>query len=265
MLSLRFNHLLVVLKIHDTGSLSETARQLNLTISAVSRSLRKCQEEFGDELFVRNYQGMAPTEKCRTVVPIIRKLLANFNDLTDTKTFAPADITRTLSIAAADNAVVMILRPVLRALLREAPQMNFRLLPLSGNVFRELAEGSVDLALFPTSLGETLPEHFYGLKLFDIHRVCLLRKEHPLATSYAQGKKLTRKAFLKYPKIAVELRQNARAPYLTSIRHPHTINAKSLRYRISWALPIFSRTPTLRSCCRTPLRSFSPACYLRSP
>ena len=212
MLSLRFNHLLVVLKIHDTGSLSETARQLNLTISAVSRSLRKCQEEFGDELFVRNYQGMAPTEKCRTVVPIIRKLLANFNDLTDTKTFAPADITRTLSIAAADNAVVMILRPVLRALLREAPQMNFRLLPLSENVFRELAEGSVDLALFPTSLGETLPEHFYGLKLFDIHRVCLLRKEHPLATSYAQGKKLTRKAFLKYPKIAVELRQNARGP-----------------------------------------------------
>lgn len=185
MLSLQFNHLLVVLKIHDTGSLSETARQLNLTISAVSRSLRKCQEEFGDELFVRNYQGMAPTEKCRTVVPIIRKLLANFNDLTDTKTFAPADITRTLSIAAADNAVVMILRPVLRALLREAPQMNFRLLPLSENVFRELAEGSVDLALFPTSLGETLPEHFYGLKLFDIHRVCLLRKEHPLATSYA--------------------------------------------------------------------------------
>ena len=66
------------------------------------------------------------------------------------------------------NAVVMILRPVLRALLREAPQMNFRLLPLSENVFRELAEGSVDLALFPTSLGETLPEHFHGLKLFDI-------------------------------------------------------------------------------------------------
>lgn len=212
MLSLRFNHLLVVLKIYDTGSLSETARQLNLTISAASRSLRKCQEEFGDELFVRNYQGMAPTEKCRAVVPIIRKLLANFNDLTDTKTFAPADITRTLSIAAADNAVVMILRPVLRALLHEAPQMNFRLLPLSENVFRELAEGSVDLALFPTSLGETLPEHFHGLKLFDIHRVCLLRKEHPLATSYAQGKKLTRKAFLKYPKIAVELRQNARGP-----------------------------------------------------
>ena len=106
----------------------------------------------------------------------------------------------------------MILRPVLRALLHEAPQMNFRLLPLSENVFRELAEGSVDLALFPTSLGETLPEHFHGLKLFDIHRVCLLRKEHPLATSYAQGKKLTRKAFLKYPKIAVELRQNARGP-----------------------------------------------------
>lgn len=265
MLSLRFNHLLVVLKIHDTGSLSETARQLNLTISAVSRSLRKCQEEFGDELFVRNYQGMAPTEKCRTVVPIIRKLLANFNDLTDTKTFAPADITRTLSIAAADNAVVMILRPVLRALLREAPQMNFRLLPLSENVFRELAEGSVDLALFPTSLGETLPEHFYGLKLFDIHRVCLLRKEHPLATSYAQGKKLTRKAFLKYPKIAVELRQNARGPVFdidTSSTHdqrkiievPHFLGA-----------PYFLEDTNATLVLPHTTAEFFAACYLRSP
>ena len=49
MLSLRFNHLLVVLKIHDTGSLSETARQLNLTISAASLSLPKCQDLLGDE------------------------------------------------------------------------------------------------------------------------------------------------------------------------------------------------------------------------
>jgi len=268
MLSLRFNHLLVVLKIHDTGSLSETARQLNLTISAVSRSLRKCQEEFGDE---RNYQGMAPTEKCRTVVPIIRKLLANFNDLTDTKTFAPADITRTLSIAAADNAVVMILRPVLRALLREAPQMNFRLLPLSENVFRELAEGSVDLALFPTSLGETLPEHFYGLKLFDILRnafslasACSARSTH-LQRVTPKEKNSREKRFSNTRKLPSNCVKMLGGPYLTSIRHPHTINAKSLRYRISWALPIFSRTPTLRSCCRTPLRSFSPACYLRSP
>lgn len=265
MLSLRFNHLLVVLKIYDTGSLSETARQLNLTISAASRSLRKCQEEFGDELFVRNYQGMAPTEKCRAVVPIIRKLLANFNDLTDTKTFAPADITRTLSIAAADNAVVMILRPVLRALLREAPQMNFRLLPLSENVFRELAEGSVDLALFPTSLGETLPEHFHGLKLFDIHRVCLLRKEHPLATSYAKAKNSREKHFLNTRKLPSNCVRMLGAPCLTLIRHPHTINEKSLRCRISWVPPIFSRTPTLRLCCRTPPQSFSPECYPRSP
>lgn len=69
MLSLRFNHLLVVLKIYDTGSLSKTARQLNLTISAASRSLRKCQEEFGDELFVRNYQGMAPPKSVVRLYP----------------------------------------------------------------------------------------------------------------------------------------------------------------------------------------------------
>lgn len=210
--SLKFNQLQVIRKIYETGSLSAAAHQLNLTISAVSRALRKCQQEFADDLFVRNYQGMAPTERCRTLIPIVDRLLNSFEELTNSRTFEPAQITRTLSIAAADNAVVMILRPVIQALGRQAPKMNFRLLPLSETVFRELAEGSVDFALFPTSLRETLPDHFHGLKLFDIYRVCLVRKEHPLALRFAQGKKLTKKEFLKYPKIAVELRQNAREP-----------------------------------------------------
>ena len=265
MLSLRFNHLLVVLKIHDTGSLSETARQLNLTISAVSRSLRKCQEEFGDELFVRNYQGMAPTEKCRTVVPIIRKLLANFNDLTDTKTFAPADITRTLSIAAADNAVVMILRPVLRALLREAPQMNFRLLPLSEMSFASLPKAVLIWHFSRPRWAKRFP-NISTVSSFSISiaSACSARSTH-LQRVTPKEKNSREKRFSNTRKLPSNCVKMLGAPYLTSIRHPHTINAKSLRYRIFWALPIFSRTPTLRSCCRTPLRSFSPACYLRSP
>lgn len=212
MLSLRFAHLQILRKIYETNSLSLTAHRLNLTISSVSRALSKCQEEFDDELFVRNYQGMAPTEKCRSIIPIVDRLLANLEELKGTQAFEPSAISRTLCIAAADNAVVMILRPVIRALSAKAPKLNFRLVPMSANVFRELAEGNVDLALFPTSLGETLPENFHGFNLFDVHRVCLVRKDHPLAIRHAQGKKLTSKEFLKYPKIAVELRENARVP-----------------------------------------------------
>lgn len=212
MLSLRFNQLLVIQKIYETGSLSLAAHQLNLTISAASRALRKCQEEFSDALFVRNYQGMAPTEKCKEILPVIGRLLADFHALDNTRDFEPSKIHRTLSITAADNAVVMILRPVISALLAQAPKMNFRLLPLSDSVFRDLAEGSIDLALYPTSLSETLPEHFHGLNLFEFHRACLLRKTHPLALRHKAGKKLTRQEFLKYPKITVELRQNAYAP-----------------------------------------------------
>lgn len=210
MLSLRFNQLLVVRKIYETGSLSAAAHQLHLTISAVSRALSKCQEEFGDELFVRNYQGMAPTEKCRSIIPVIDRVLADFGELAKSKTFEPSEVTRTLSIAAADNAVVMILRPVLRMLYKSAPKMNFRLAPLSENMLRELAEGSIDLALLPDAFLKVLPEQYYSLKLFDVHRCCLLRRDHPLALRTAQGKKLTQKEFQKYPKIAVQLRQNAR-------------------------------------------------------
>ncbi len=210
MVDLRFGQLLAVRKIYETGSLSEAARHLNITISAVSRALGRCQETFGDDLFVRNFQGMTPTERCSSLIPVIDRILAGYEDLSRQKTFDPVNLDRTLTIAAADNAVLMILRPVFNTLMKAAPKLNFRLLPLTDSVLRELVEGSVDLALFPTSLLEVLPEHFYGLNLFEVKRVCLLRRDHPLALRHAQGKRITRKDFEKYPKIAVELRQSAR-------------------------------------------------------
>lgn len=212
MLDVRFSELFVISRIYETRSLSGAARRLNITISAVSRALAKCQKAFADDLFVRNYRGMAPTEKCRQIMPAVNRILGGFGELVSEKAFDPAAIERTLSIASADNAVVVILRPVLRALAQKAPKMNFRLLPLADTVLRDLADGSVDLGLLPTSICPRLPEHYFGLNLFDVRRVCLVWRGHPLAERFARGEKLTRREFLKYPKIAVEFRQSGREP-----------------------------------------------------
>lgn len=212
MLDVRFSELFVISRIYETGSLSGAARRLNITISAVSRALAKCQKAFADELFVRNYRGMAPTEKCRVIMPAVNRILGGFEELVSEKSFEPAAVQRTLSIASADNAVVAILRPVLIALSRKAPKMNFRLLPLVDTVLRDLAEGSVDLGLLPTSICPKLPEHYYGLNLFDVRRVCLVWRGHPLAQRHERGERLTRREFLKYPKISVEFRQSGREP-----------------------------------------------------
>ncbi len=212
MYNLRLAQLSVLQTIFETGSMTEAARRLNLTLSAASRALVKCQQAFGDELFVRNFRGMVPTEKCRELMPHVTRILGEVQEMASEKSFDPARISRTLCIAAADNAVVSLLRPALRAIIEAAPQMNFRLMPLTEDVLRELAEGSVDLALLPTVRLKRLPEHYFGLNFFKVRRACLVCRNHPLAKRHAQGARLTKRDFLKYPKIAVELRQRASEP-----------------------------------------------------
>ncbi len=156
---------------------------------------------------------MTPTETTKELMPSILAVLHDLEKLMYGRHFEPSQIRRTLSVAASDNSVILTLQPVIRELRKKAPHMNFRILPLLDTVFQDLAEGSLDFALYPmSSLHEDLAEHFHGQTLLDIQRVCLLRKDHPLAVKHRNGEKITREDFAQFPKIKVELRQNAKNP-----------------------------------------------------
>lgn len=93
-LSLSGQHLLVFVTLHEVGTVTATAEKLDITQSAISHSLQKMREIFGDELFVRAGRSIAPTLRSRQLYPELKAMLTSLGELTQTQTFVPenADI-----------------------------------------------------------------------------------------------------------------------------------------------------------------------------
>lgn len=72
---LRFKHLQLMVALDRSGSLRTAARELHLTQSALSKSLREIESAFGTRLFERTQNGLKPTDPGVIVIRGARVLL----------------------------------------------------------------------------------------------------------------------------------------------------------------------------------------------
>ncbi|MDO4937032.1 MAG: LysR family transcriptional regulator [Sutterellaceae bacterium] len=210
MQEIKLSHLQLLLKVLSSGSLSEAAVELGLSASAASRMLKKLQQQLDDPLFVRTWRGMVPTQAAVDMMPVLQDLLAQFDRLEQRKVFRPESLDLTLTIAAADNAIVALVRPVLQKIATVAPEVSVRFVPLDGQWLKRLAEGEVDFALYPTEKMPELPTHYFGVNLNPVGYAILVDENHPLAQKHEQGKKVTIADIVQYPKVLVKLKDSSR-------------------------------------------------------
>ena len=72
-------------------SVTGAAQQLELSQPAMSNSLRRLRQLFGDPLLVRTSEGMVPTERALALQPVIREVLATVERAVQPQTeFDPA-------------------------------------------------------------------------------------------------------------------------------------------------------------------------------
>ena len=196
MLPLKFRHLdLNLLRVFDAvmseGSLTRAADKLALTQPAVSNALRRLREALGDELLVRQGQGMAPTPRAQALWPAVRDALTQLETVLAPGEFEPATATNLFTLATADSTAGTLIPPMVPLLEREAPGVSLRVLPLSTRDPRALLNAEeADLAVgyFPTALAELNAERqvgrigaFDSQRLYDGHYVCVMRHGHPLS------------------------------------------------------------------------------------
>ena len=127
----------------------DVAAELGLTQSAISQSLRRLRDIFGDDLFLRRPHGMEPTATALALeAPLAAAVDALRGALGAARAFDPATATGLVRIAALD-AEQAVLIPPLAACLRElAPGLTLSVLPLGRAAAMEaLAEGRADLVL----------------------------------------------------------------------------------------------------------------------
>jgi DNA-binding transcriptional LysR family regulator len=171
--------LLVFQRLMQHRKLTTAAAQLGLTQSAVSQSLKRLREIFGDELFIRRALGVEPTARAFALEPNIAAIL----DLARTTLRGDADfdlktVKRVIRIAALDYIVSVFGGPLVAALRTAAPGVSVRVYAsVRKDAIAALKMNEVDLAI--GMFGRTT-ENFVQKPLFTDAYSLVCRRSHPV-------------------------------------------------------------------------------------
>lgn len=183
-----------------TRSVTDAARRVNLSQSAMSGSLARLRKLFGDPLLVRNGRTLTTTARADALADPIREILKQVQGvLAEPETFSPSTSQRTFTISASDYATATLIAPMLRSLTTEAPNVTVNVRPRTENVRQLLRDDRVDLAIEPRELmGEiTLP----NAVLFRDRWVCIM----DASGRRKSRKKLDLKTFLARPHVVYSI------------------------------------------------------------
>lgn len=190
--TLDLNLLRVFDEVMAERSLTKAANKLALTQPAVSNALRRLREVLGDELIKRSGQEMAPTPRALALWPAVREAMTQLQAVLTPSHFIPATANTTFVLAMADATAAELMPGLIEIMDRDAPGVSIRVVPLATRDPRRLLDAeAADMAIgfFPAALadmtaraqaGEAMA--FAHQRLYSGEYVCVLRRDHPLAT-----------------------------------------------------------------------------------
>ena len=155
------------------------ATRLGLSQSAVSHTLSRLRENFGEPLFLRQPDGLQPTQRALDLLPQIETILALANEaLAGPHPFEPARETRTFRLAGNDLATGVVAPALVSLLRKEAPSCKVAFtFAVGSNSLNALRTNAIDLAIGRIW---TASDEFSVTPLFEEDFAVVMRKDHPL-------------------------------------------------------------------------------------
>lgn len=208
-------NLLVVLDlIIERRSISQAAKKLNLTQSAISHMLKHLRTIMDDDLILRGpFNKMILTKKAQDLKEPIKKILRGISDIfTETRYFDPQYDKFIYSIGMPDIVSILLL-----------PELNKHILEFSDNVsikiknildvssYEDFTNDNLDFAIGNYSVSS---QSISYEKLFSTELVCVGSKQHEVFAK----KKLTLETFLKYRHLQVIYREDFHELYNQTIK-----------------------------------------------
>lgn len=161
----------------DERSVTRAAEKLGFTQPAVSGMLTRLRESFDDPLFVRTQRGVIPTLRATELSAPVKNILSEIDALLQPSLFEPSTADFTLSVAATDYALQVVLVPFLARLRELAPGIRVAIRPVENGLMQmQFERGDIDLALMTP---ETTHQDLHAQTLFEETYVCALREFHP--------------------------------------------------------------------------------------
>lgn len=162
-----------------TGSVGEAARRMFVSQSAMSHSLAKLREIFGDPLLVTSGRRLVMTPLAERLSREIGAALDGLDRAVSLpEPFDPVKSKRVFRIATVDYFELTALPDLMALLSTIAPGVGIEIERLSPSIFPLLVAGEIDLAL----LGDSAQVPLAGLRratLFDHAFSVIVRPDHP--------------------------------------------------------------------------------------
>jgi DNA-binding transcriptional LysR family regulator len=166
-----------------TGSVTETARILNVSQPAISKTIRQVEEETGLVLF-ENIQGrIFPTEQVQALLPVIERLMSGHENVKQRVEDLRSGRRGLIKIATAPSLTSTVLAEAIRRFREERPFVEFKVSATSTReVVGRVARNEVDIGTCQPSSGDSA----VTARLMAVGTViCVMPKEHRLATKAA--------------------------------------------------------------------------------
>lgn len=192
------NHLRVIQAVNQYGSVTAAAKNLHLTQSALSHTMRKLEQSVGTPLWLREGRNLRLTQAGTFLLGVANRLLPQLEHAEDRlQQFAQGE-RGTLRIGMECHPCYQWLLKIVSPFLAEWPDVDV-------DVKQKFQFGGLGALLdFEIDLLVT-PDPFYrsGLAfepVFDYEQVLVVPKDHPLAKKdYAAAEDLRNETLLTYP------------------------------------------------------------------
>jgi DNA-binding transcriptional LysR family regulator len=168
-----------LISILQTRNLTESAKNLNVTQSAMSKTLTQIRQAFNDpiviregSLFVLTYRG----EQLKSQLPV---LMQQLDDLYLPSSMDSLQCRRRFIFASSDYVAQAIFPAILHQVEMVAPHVSIEYQLWEKGKLNDLSQSSLDLV---TTITNTIPENLHGTMMAEDQLAVLFSSSHPLAS-----------------------------------------------------------------------------------
>lgn len=163
---MNIHNLKMFIRIVESGSISKTAEQMNISQSALSQQLRVMEQEFSARLFDRNYQGVIPTNIGMIVYNRALEILSSYDRLIIDINNAQNQ-NKTVHILASPCVYSYALPCTFYHVKNKYPEYTLNMEMMSSRIIEEkVAKGFADMGII---IGRPKDKNLSARKVFSDH------------------------------------------------------------------------------------------------
>lgn len=169
-----------LLSIIKTKNLTLSAIELNVTQSAMSKTLKNIRDTFNDPILIKQGNHFILSKRGEKLKHELPPLLQSLDHLYLPSELYIPDCSRKFSIGSSDYVAQFVLPNICSEMKEQAPHTSIEYLLWQQSWLTQLSDHSVDLI---STIADDVPENLYGKVMAEDTHVIVMRENHPLAQS----------------------------------------------------------------------------------